>query len=507
MPTAVRQMLVQKSAVYSTAPDASVFEALRLMADKNIGALVVLEGGRLAGIFSERDYARKIILLGRSSKDTPVRDIMTPHVFTVTPDQTAADCMTLMTEHRVRHLPVIDGDRLAGIISIGDVVRAVISEQQETISHLVEVPWAVGRDLRAAFAAIGLAIGLAIAGAAVHGAPPVATGATAANATVTAVDGIKVGHFTLTERPTGCTVILVDGPGAVGGVSQRGGAPGTRETDLLHPLNVVDQVNAIVLAGGSAFGLDAASGAVRWLDEHGIGYDVRIARVPIVPAAILFDLAVGGNPKIRPTADCGYRAAAAATSDPVAEGTVGAGLARPSASSEDAARQRATPMKSGLGSAAIRLPNGLVVGAIVAVNAVGDIVDPSTGQVVAGLLNADGTFADARKVLRSGEGFERPRGGENTTIGLVATNAKLTKDQANRMALMADDAYGRAIVPSHTMGDGDTVFALATGRWDGTADITLIGALAAEAMSDAIVRAATQATGVAGLKAVRDLRR
>jgi len=157
----------------------------------------------------------------------------------------------------------------------------------------------------------------------------VATGAKSAgagtNATLTAVDGIKVGHHTLSERPTGCTVILVDGVGATGGVSQRGGAPGTRETDLLHPLNMVDQVNAIVLAGGSAFGLDAATGTVRWLEERNIGFDARVAKVPIVPAAVLFDLPVGGNPKIHPTADCGYQAVSGASNAPVAEGSVGAG--------------------------------------------------------------------------------------------------------------------------------------------------------------------------------------
>jgi L-aminopeptidase/D-esterase-like protein len=344
-------------------------------------------------------------------------------------------------------------------------------------------------------------VGFAIAAAlAALGLPPL--GAAGPNATLTAVDGIKVGHFTLTERPTGCTVILVEGTGAVGGVSQRGGAPGTRETDLLDPLNLVDQVNAVVLAGGSAFGLDAASGAVKWLDEHNIGYDVRIARVPIVPAAILFDLPVGGNPKIRPTADCGYRAADAASGDPVPEGSVGAGAG--ATVGKLGGPNRA--IKSGLGSAAIRMPNGLVVAAIVAVNAVGDIVDPATGQVVAGVRNPDGTFADARKILRSGA-LAQPRAGENTTIGLVATNARLTKAQAGRMALMADDGFARAIVPSHTNGDGDTVFALATGRWSGEADITLVGALAAEAMADAIVRAATQATGIPGLPAARDLKK
>jgi len=298
-------------------------------------------------------------------------------------------------------------------------------------------------------------------------------------------------------------VILVEGDGAAGGVSQRGGAPGTRETDLLDPLNMVDKVNAVVLAGGSAFGLDAATGAVKWLDEHNIGYDVRIAKVPIVPAAILFDLPVGGNPKIRPTADCGYRAAQAASSDPVPEGNVGAGAG--ATVGKLGGPNRA--IKSGLGSSAIRMPNGLVVAAIVAVNAVGDVVDPSNGRIVAGVRNEDGSFADARKLLRSGALAVRPRAGENTTIGLVATNAKLSKDEINRVALMADDGFARAIVPSHTNADGDTVFGLATGRWTGDADVTLVGALAAEAMADAIVRAATQATGIPGLPAARDLRK
>jgi L-aminopeptidase/D-esterase-like protein len=330
------------------------------------------------------------------------------------------------------------------------------------------------------------------------------------NDTITAVDGLRVGHHTLSERPTGCTAILVDGPGAVGGVSQRGGAPGTRETDLLSPLNMVDKVNAVVLAGGSAFGLDAATGVVRWLEEHGIGFDVRVAKVPIVPAAILFDLPLGGKPGVRPTADCGYKAAAAATGDRVQEGTVGAGagatVGKLGLAGSGSGASRPGPMKAGIGSAAVRLANGLVVGAIVAVNAVGDIIDPSTGQVVAGALNTDGTLADARKLLRSGALVAQPRAGENTTIGLVATNARLSKNDVSRMALMADDGLARAIVPAHTMGDGDTVFALATGRWDGEANVTLIGALAAEVMADAIVRAATQATGAAGVKAARDLR-
>ena len=323
-----------------------------------------------------------------------------------------------------------------------------------------------------------------------------------ANATLTAVEGIRVGHYTLTERPTGCTVILVDGD-AVGGVSQRGGAPGTRETDLLNPLNMVDKVNAVVLAGGSAFGLEAATGTVRWLEEHNIGWPAGPSRVPIVPAAILFDLGVGGKPKVRPTADCGYKAAEAATTGPVQEGTVGAGAGATVGKFGGGARST----KSGLGTASIRLPNGLVVAAIVAVNAVGDIIDPASGQVVAGVRNPDGTFADARRILRSGASAQPPRAGENTTIGLVATNAKLSKSQVTRMALMADDGYARAISPSHTNGDGDTIFSLATGRWSGHADITVIGALAAEAMADAVVRAGTQATGVAGIPAARDLKK
>lgn len=319
---------------------------------------------------------------------------------------------------------------------------------------------------------------------------------------LTAVDGLKVGSVTLTERPTGCTVIIVDGAGAVGGVAQRGGAPGTRETDLLDPSNMVDKVNAVVLAGGSAFGLEAATGTVKWLEEHQMGWDVRIAKVPIVPAAILFDLPVGGKPTVRPTADCGYRAAAAATNGPVAQGSVGAGAG---ATVGKSGGPQGRAMKSGLGSYAITMPNGLTVGAIVAVNAVGDIIDPDTAQIVAGVRNADDTFADARKLLRAGPPPNPGRPGENTTIGLVATNAKLTKAEAHRMALMADDGYARAIFPSHTMGDGDTVFALGTGTWNGEANVTQIGALAADVMARAIVRAATEATGLPNLPAARDL--
>jgi L-aminopeptidase/D-esterase-like protein len=319
------------------------------------------------------------------------------------------------------------------------------------------------------------------------------------NATLTAVAGLKVGHYTYAERPTGCTVVVVDGD-AVGGVSQKGGAPGTRETDLLDPLNMVDKVNAIVLSGGSAFGLDAATGTMKWLEEHDIGWPAGPAKVPIVPSAILFDLGVGGTTP-RPTADCGYRAAAAATAAPVAEGSVGAG-----AGATVGKFGGGRPMKAGIGSAAVALPNGLIVGAIVAVNASGDIIDPNTGKTIAGVRNADGTLADARKILRSGVSARTPGPGQNTTIGVVATNARLSKSDVNRVALMADDGYARAIYPSHTVNDGDTIFSLATGRWDGTADVTIVGALAAEAMAQAVVRAATEATAAAGIPAARDLK-
>jgi len=322
---------------------------------------------------------------------------------------------------------------------------------------------------------------------------------------LTDVEGLKVGQVTLTERPTGCTVILVEGVGVPGGVSQRGAAPGTRETDLLDPLNLVDKVNAIVLAGGSAFGLDAAQGVVRYLDERKIGWDVGTAGVvPIVPAAILIDLWFGGDPKIRPTADCGYKAALAATDGPVQEGNVGAGAG--ATLGKVAGRERS--MKGGIGSASIRLPNGLVVGAIVAVNAVGDVIDPSSGQVVAGVRTMDGkALADARKLLRDGSLMRgaAPRAAENTTIAVVATNARLNKTEVNRVALMADDGLARAISPAHTSGDGDTVFALATGRWNGQADSSIVGALAADVLAEAIVRAATQAESLGGLPSARQL--
>ena len=327
----------------------------------------------------------------------------------------------------------------------------------------------------------------------------------AAAAGITQVPGIRVGQHTLTERPTGCTVIMVEGAGAVGGVAQRGGAPGTRETNLLDPLNMVDKVNAIVLSGGSAYGLDTASGVMKYLEEHQVGWPVGSSGVvPIVPAAILMDLGFGGSSRIRPTADCGYRAASAAADGPVEEGNVGAGAGATVGKMGGPGRS----MKGGIGSAAIALPNGLVVGAIVAVNAVGDVIDSSTGRTVAGVRTEDGkALADVRVLVRNGALLKAapPAPAGNTTIAVVATNARMSKADINRVALMADDGLARAITPSHTTGDGDTVFSLATGRWTGEASATIVGALAAEALAEAVVRAVTQAKGLAGVPSAQDL--
>jgi len=316
---------------------------------------------------------------------------------------------------------------------------------------------------------------------------------------LTEVPGIKVGHHTLAERPTGCTVVLTEG-GAVAGVDVRGSAPGTRETELLKPVNTVQQVHAIVLSGGSAFGLGVADGVMKYLEERNVGFDVRVARVPIVPAAVLLDLAIGGNPKIRPGADCGYRAAGVASDGKVAEGNVGAGAGATVGKSGGGGA-----MKAGIGTASLTTPDGLIVAALVAVNAFGDVIDPGTGRVIAGVRTPDGKgLADARKLLRSGQ-LRRGNPGENTTIGVVATNARLDKAQATKMAQMAHDGLARAISPVHTPADGDTIFALATGVRAGAADVGTIGALAAEMVAEAVVRAAREATGIPGYPAARDL--
>jgi L-aminopeptidase/D-esterase-like protein len=314
------------------------------------------------------------------------------------------------------------------------------------------------------------------------------------------VAGIKVGHFTDRRRPTGCTVILTE-EGAMGGVDVRGAAPGTRETDLLSPLNSVQAVHAIVLAGGSTFGLEAATGVVRYLEEKGIGIETRAARIPIVPAAILYDLGIGDT-KIRPDAEAGYRACKAATDQIPEEGNVGAG----SGATVGKLFGMDRAMKGGIGSFAIKLSGGPTVGAIVAVNAVGDIIDPQNGRVIAGARTVDGKKTlGAMAAIMKGEKLPPLMGGTATTIGVVATDAILDKAQANKIAQMAHDGLARAINPVHTAADGDAIFALATGRSGLKGNVTLIGSLAAEAMAQAIVRAVRAARGIAGIPSANDL--
>ena len=322
----------------------------------------------------------------------------------------------------------------------------------------------------------------------------------APNQTLTALEGVKVGHHTLAQRPTGVTVVLVEN-GAVAGVEVRGSAPGTRETDLLNPINTIEKVHAIVLSGGSAFGLDSASGVMRYLEEMGIGYDVGVARVPIVPAAILFDLRIG-DPKVRPDAHSGYLATRAASDRPVEEGNVGAGAG--ATVGKMLGIERA--MKGGIGSFAITRSDGLKVAALVAVNSLGDVIDPRSSNLLAGARSVDGSrMIDVRDALW--ETPVREKGpSENTTIGIVATNAVLTKAQVNKVAQMAHNGIARAIYPAHTPHDGDTLFALATGIYPGETDLTLIGALAADAVAQAIVRAVEAAESLEGFPAARDLR-
>jgi len=282
-------------------------------------------------------------------------------------------------------------------------------------------------------------------------------------------------------------------------VDVRGGAPGTVETDLLRPDELVSTVNAIILAGGSAFGLEARTGVVKYLEEQKQGYRYGGTYIPIVPGAILFDLNVGSNPSIRPDANCGYQAAVSASSGPVKEGSVGAGAGATVGKFGGAGRA----MKGGVGTASLTTSSGLIVAALVAVNAAGSIVDPRTGQPVAGVRKADGKgLEDPFALVR--RGLTVPAARENTTIGVIATNARLTKAQAMKIAAMAHDGYARTIVPSHTMGDGDTIFTLGTGTMD--ADVSQVGILAAEAMTDAVLRAVRAATGLPGFPAVNDIK-
>ncbi|HTH52698.1 MAG TPA: P1 family peptidase [Edaphobacter sp.] len=318
---------------------------------------------------------------------------------------------------------------------------------------------------------------------------------------ITDVPGLKVGHHTLTTRPTGCTVVICE-KGATAGVDVRGSAPGTRETDLLSPTNTVEQVQAILLSGGSAYGLSAAEGVVRWLEEHHLGYPIANGVVPIVPAAILMDLGVGDF-KIRPREEDGYKACLAATTGQVAEGNVGAGAG----ATIGKMFGHNFAMKSGLGTASVKIGDtGIVVGALVAVNAVGDVIDPRSGKIVAGARSEDGKgYRNSMEAMLNGYRVVI-QNAANTTLGVVATNARFTKTQMTKIAQMTHDGYARAINPVHTMGDGDTIFALSTGTTEVKADVSAIGAIAATVMSRAIVRAVMQATSLPAynLPACRD---
>ena len=317
---------------------------------------------------------------------------------------------------------------------------------------------------------------------------------------ITDVAGLRAGHFTEGRRPTGCSVVLCP-QGAVCGVDVRGAAPGTRETDLLRPDNLVEQVHALLLTGGSAFGLDAAGGVMRWLDERGHGLQVGPTRVPIVPAAVLFDLWIG-DPRIRPDAAAGYAACEAASQEPPAQGSVGAGAGASVGKLFGIERG----MKGGIGTASLKV-GAVTVGALVAVNPSGDVIDPATGRVIAGTRGADGRPRSASRAIAAGELPPRALPGMATTIGIIATDAQLSKSQCQKLATMAHNGLARSIDPVHTMADGDTLFALATGTSGRTGDMTVLGVLAATVTAHAVLNAVRAATGLSDppLPSARDL--
>jgi L-aminopeptidase/D-esterase-like protein len=333
------------------------------------------------------------------------------------------------------------------------------------------------------------------------------------NNTLTDVSGVKVGHWTDLEAATGCTVVLCP-QGTVAGVDVRGTAPATRETDLLDPVCMIDEVHAVLLGGGSAYGLAAADGVMRWLEEQGRGFDVGVAKVPIVPAACLFDLAIG-DAKMRPDADAGYAACDPATDAPVLQGNVGAGTG--ATVGKVMGFGRAT--KGGLGTASRKIANGVIVSALVAVNAFGEVYDPSatagsgqrtsggrtrSGRTIAGARKPGGAFASTVEFAASlmGQTAFRLRRA-NTTLAVIATNASLTKPGITKVAQMAQDGMARTIRPAHTHYDGDTIFALSVG--DKQADLTLVGAIAAEVLAEAILSGVRSAESLHGIPAVRDM--
>ena len=322
------------------------------------------------------------------------------------------------------------------------------------------------------------------------------------NDTITDVAGLLVGHFTHPQRATGCTVVLCP-QGAVAGVDVRGGSPGTRETDLLRPENTVDRVHAILLTGGSAFGLDAAGGVMRWLEEHGHGFEVGAVRVPIVPAAVIFDL-WHGDTQIRPDAAAGHAACAAALTRAPAQGSVGAGAGATVGKLFGIERA----MAGGVGCASVRVA-GITVAALVVLNATGDVIDPDTGQPIAGARKSASSrqLVHTTPALLRGELPERWQSGAATTLGVVATDATLDKAQCSKLASMAHDGLARSISPIHTPYDGDTIFGLATGTAPAThsALLGLLGVLAAEVTARAVLHAARHASSRHGCPAAHDL--
>lgn len=320
---------------------------------------------------------------------------------------------------------------------------------------------------------------------------------------ITDVPGIQVGHHTDPLHLTGTTVIFPEG-GAVAGVDVRGSAPGTRETDLLNPVNLIERVQAIVLSGGSAYGLEAATGVVRWLEERALGHPIAELStptvVPIVPAAVLFDLLVG-SPEVRPTAEWGYKAAQALSGGPVPQGNVGAGTGA-----------RNGGLKGGLGTASAVLEGGLIVGALVAANAHGRSHDPVTGELYGRFLELEGEF----QLSRAPQPFSAPSYDDlfvhpplqprNTVIGVVATNARLSKAQAQKVAMMAHDGIARAVIPAHTMFDGDVIFSLATGQvpLETPAELSHLGAVAADVFARALIHGVLKATSAGGLMSYHD---
>jgi len=311
------------------------------------------------------------------------------------------------------------------------------------------------------------------------------------------IEGIKVGHAQNLEAATGCTVLISE-EGATVGVDVRGGAPGTRETDLLNPVNLVEKAHAILLAGGSAFGLDAAAGVMKYLEENGIGFDVLVTRVPIVCGAVLFDLTIGDH-RVRPDKEMGYKACMNAGAGG-SQGCLGAGTGATVGKILGMSRA----MKSGLGCYALQVES-LQVGALVAVNCLGDVVDPLTGKRLAGPLNEDMQTLDDTEEIMIRSCFDRKSlFNRNTTIGVVATNAAFTKAQATKLASMAQNGYARTMRPAHSMYDGDTIFAMSTGNI--AADLSVVGLLAARVMERAVIAAVENATSLCGLRSRADLK-